>query len=637
MGYLSSIIVGFAILLLPFLLFINPRNPGSGFCEKGIVTFLIFSLFVSLDGVLLSLTGQLGNPLAWAATFFVVDGLLWSGSARSILDILAVFRKFFRQIPILLTGFLGFVLTVYLVRGLFTNPYNWDSLTCHIPRAFYYLNAGKYMYLGSPYWAQEIHPINYSSLQILLFHIFGTIKVFNLISYFSMLVFWIQTYVFLRFFSDNRSQSFLFSSVLWFCVNTTVSLASTQNDSYLAPILFGSVLSYLQYKKTGKLFFLGLAFLSFMNALGVKQTTFLIALSWLPFLLGGYELFKIEKKEIAVLALILPVGVAVGLFSYFKNYLTLGSFAGFPDAIKTHGSLTDVHFMVYEGPKNLLRYLFDFFSFDGLYFDLPSQLLISKITQAFKMPVYEGLKSVGLDLATGKLRDPFFYTKPAGIDDSRSFYGLFGVMIYIPILLFGFFYSAFVEKSKTQIYLILTILAFFLINSLFSTYDQGRCRHFIHVLPFVSAYLMLLSKRKAIQTYLTFAFILSAVNVGMASVFDRKHRLAGKDNLFNEPRFNCVKENRNSSDPVFEKMEKALLPYQNIALRMPENSVEIFYFGKDFTKNPRHFFSRKNGAEPISPDCEVLLYCTGSETTLPGDQYIGELNKGMDIYLRKLK
>ena len=309
---------------------------------------------------------------------------------------------------------------------------------------------------------------------------------------------------------------------------------------------------------------------------------------------------------------------------------------GFPEVIKSHGSLTDVSFIVYEGPKNFIRYLFDYISLDGLYVNSRSQILASKIPHGIKQILNSLLQQGGIELSTGRLRDPFFVAKPSGIDDSRSYWGLFGVFILLPMILFGWIKSLIIKRSKIEIAVLISVILFFIINSIFSTYDQGRSRHFIHIIPFVSLYLILICDFRFFNNYLKFIFLLSGSNVLLGSIFDERRKLFGNKNIFNEETFDCVKENRSSNDPIFKKMEKCLEPYKKIALMMPANSVELFYFGNNYDKLPKHFLPY-NGTHISVPDnYEVLLFCSEYENILKSDKYVGELNKGQDIYIRKL-
>ena len=635
----ASLLGTSAILTLLFFFNFN-QNHGKCFSERTVVAMLLFSAYVSLSGIVLSSINHLGNPNYWILLFapFLVGFALTSKQKTLEIPKLVIYY-FSRERNNLFVGFIFILLGIYLVRASVTYPYNWDSLTCHIPRVFYYINQGNYSYLGSPYWAQEIHPINFTSIQILFFHIFNNITCFNLISYFSLLIFWIEIYIFINLLTNKKSVSFFFSGILWFCVNITISLSSTQNDSYLAFVIFGSFITGILYLKSGNHYLLFVSALSLFNAFGIKQTSPLIFAAWLPCVFLIPEFWKaIKLNQILKILSFSPLFILIGCFFYYKNYQNFGHFSGFPEIIKDHGSLSDINFMIYEGPKNFLRYMLDFLSTDGLYFNTESQIFSSKISHAIKQNIHNALLEFNLDLTIGHLRDKFYVSRPSGMDDSRSAWGLFGIFIFIPIVVLTPFYYMFFDRRKEVLILFCSVILFLVINSIFSTYDQGRARHFIHIIPVLSALILKLCDNKWIKNYVIIALILSAINVILSSIFNEKRPFfSSQQNIFSKSRFVANTENRSSADPIFERIELSLRPFHNIALMMPENSIEIFYFGKEFDKDPRHFYSPKFGKKPIPESYEVLLFCSWYEKPLPKDLYIGQLNKDVKIYIRKLK
>lgn len=636
---MASLLLAACFFVFLASLWRHPLNPGRGTAERVVLVFLMAAAWVAFLGTALSGAGWLAEHSAWDAGLLLPAVTLFKTGIPSPGAAAAVARRFFSRVPVSrsLAGFLIFFFLVACTRSLFTHPYNWDSMACHIPRVWYYLNRGSYVFLGASYWAQDIHPVNFTSAQLLAWLMLPDIRVFNSLSSLGLLVFWVQTWLFLGRFGGSTALRFTSASLLWFSVNVAVSFSSTQNDSWFAPVLFGGFLMLLRYGETGRGAYLLWGLVSLAHGLGIKQTTLFIVLAWLPlFVLFGRQFaWKLPGWKWTAATLVL--GLPIALFSYIKNYRSTGHFSGYPEVIRTHGSLTDTRFMAEEGPKNFLRYAMDMLAFDGCYINTETQIMASKLNQAIKKPVNNLLTGAGIYLEKGRTRDPFLYTRPAGMDDSRSYYGILGIFLYLPVLLGGFVLIWLQPRRRELLALYLCLLLFFAANSLVSTYDQGRCRHLIHMFPVFSAFWYVLAGSPFFRLWLHGALLACALNVVCVSLFDEKRRLWGPGSIFTESRFACVKENRTSSFPIFEAMERELAPYQNIALKMPPNSVELFYFGRDHDKNPRHFYTHGSGEQTVPPGYEVLMYCNGYTAPQAGDRLIGELNRGALVYLRVLE
>jgi len=620
------------VLFSLFVLFIFIRNTWiyAGSLDSGLFSRIHFTaqaLFLSLSfiGIFLSLFNQLGNIFSWNSLLLLLAFLFPKSERKTTMF---RFPKSYLTLVYLVIFALG------LTRAVFNFPNNFDSLTAHISRTLQYVQSGSFSITGSNYWAQDIHPINFCSAQIYAFLISKSIYVFQPLSVIWGILLIIQTKIILDSIGIRSTVSRLTLLGIAASTNFLIAFSSSGNDIYLAFAVWGFMAFLIQYHVSKNILFLLMAFLSLSNSVGIKQTSILALISFLPVIV--FVVFcsfpKLKLTHIPVLI----IGFVLACYSYIRNYLLFNDYLGSKVIVSFHTGNINKDFLLHEGYKNVLRYIFDIFSMDGLYFNLWSKLFTSKLVHFIKIKLHFLLSFANVDLTKGPLRDFYWISKPSSMSEFEAWFGVYGILVVLPVVLFG--WLAF-RKIRSWFYTLFWISAimYLLANSFLSYYEIMRCRNFILYLPFVVVLSsFLIQVIPTLRLYFNFILIILIFNMAMVLLLNERNPFIGSNSIFTRPDYKSIYELHFEEEGLFERIKKEVSNSKNIGVCTPP-VVDVFFYGNHF-QNKVYYFRSWFGDISVGDGKRIdkLFFTSNFVVPQKGDRYLGVIDnlRGYSLYVR---
>jgi hypothetical protein len=552
-----------------------------------------------------------------------------------------------KNLVLILAAFAVLIISGTLLHVFFGAITNYDSLTAHMARVMYYRQFGKVGYFGANYWAQDMHPYVLPFLQLTLIKLTNWENSAIFIQWFSLILTSIFSGLACYKISGNKFSAAIASLLTFFFVNAVVQATTTQNDLVLTAII--SIQLYVSVSgisKSRKFLFLWFLFLL---GLGVKQTFILYQL---PIL---FSFLWHEKFDFKSLFLHIPVfrlfflTILVGplfLFHMIDCYRNIGSPFGFKDVLDSHSFLSsDFLFIIKAGSRNFIRYLFDFFTLDGLnaYPSISTYLL--KIVNFFKWNVACIIKPLTGDLEKGsEIRVGFFYLKSFSVEDSSSFWGPLGPLLVFPFFLFSII-SDFRKNQLESISIMgLCILFIFFTQSYSSLYDMWRGRYFNEAIPFASCLTAIFIQNNFANIYIRSWTIFGLILAGLGSfgaIYFRKNNaiITRKEStsLFSSSREDIMTGNNDELKRAIHFMTCLPSDVDSLGLFTSENMPEYILF--DFQGKRKLFPMNSHGGKSPWKNLKVdaILFTDNIFKPSGGDRYISVFGvNGEKLYYRKI-
>ena len=416
-----------------------------------------------------------------------------------------------------------------LIHVIFGAITNYDSLTAHMARVMYYRQFGKIGYYGANYWAQDMHPYVLPFIQLFLIKVTNWENSAILVQWFSLLITCVFSGLSCFRIAGNKYSGIICGLLIFFFVNAVIQSTTTQNDLVLTAVLAVQLFICVSQISLSKKYLFLYFFL--LLGLGVKQTfilyqvPILLTLAWRMNFKIKSLFFQIPFFRLFIITIIIS---PIFLFHMIDSYRNIGSPFGFKDVLDSHSFVgLDFLFITKAGTRNLIRYLFDFFTMDGLnaYPSISSYFL--KINNFFKWHFAQMIMPITGNLEKGsEIRVGFFYLKRFSMQDSSSFWGPVGPLLIFPSFLISIISDIRKKKLMPAGLMGVCILSIFLTQSYSSFYDMWRGRYFNEAIPFASCLATLVIQKYFSIVYFRFWIISSLILSGFAcfgSVFLRSN------------------------------------------------------------------------------------------------------------------
>ena len=357
---------------------------------------------------------------------------------------------------VVLIALMALCFTVLLIIGSKTPPNNLDSLHTHLNRIYYWLQHGSFAVWPATSAFQLTYPINANIQGLWVFLLTGSENLFFLISWFSLIMICAVIFKLGTLFNLSTNRALIGSLVFLTVPAATLQAYSFQNDLVVTALISITILGVFSYRQTKFFRYITISALALALALGVKQTAFMVLPAIL--LLLTFCAFR-EKMLKAVLKFMLAFTLFSMVFSSFKyiqNMVSFGSFFGTSDLVS--GQEFSVGGLLEKARYNVPRYLYNFFSTDGLPDVLSGPLL------SLKSKAFAGVTAkMGLDLEKEVYLAPgydpserFLYDYVPDLVEDTAWFGVLGsVLILISMVV------VFLQKDKLRIgYLLFSLLLF---------------------------------------------------------------------------------------------------------------------------------------------------------------------------------
>jgi hypothetical protein len=345
---------------------------------------------------------------------------------------------------------------VLLIIGSQTPPNNLDSLHTHLNRIYYWLQHGSFAVWPATSAFQLTYPMNANMQGLWVFLLTGNENLFFLVSWYSMITICAVIFKIGTMFNLSANRALIGSLVFLSVPAATLQVYSFQNDLVVTSLIAITILGIFSYRQSKYFAYMLIGALALALALGVKQTAFMILPAIL--LLLAFYIFR-EKMLKAVLKFLLALtlfGMVFSSFKYIQNMVSFGSFFGTSDLVS--GQEFSVNGLLEKARYNVPRYLYNFFSTDGLPDVLSGPLL------SLKAKAFQGITSkVGLDLEKEVFLAPgydpterFIYNyQPDLVEDTSWFGVLSSLLILVSIVV------VFCQKEKRRSgYLLFSLILF---------------------------------------------------------------------------------------------------------------------------------------------------------------------------------
>jgi len=651
-------LLGFLIASCFLLLIFKPEEN----IEKPIYFFCIFVSLIVITGFLLSFINRLSEIDYWQFSgitvaitsiilfltqkrigkrnFFTIEITLFKNYYKSIgnwfINEVTPFEKWLLSpmvITVIILGILNFVVVVT------TAPHNWDSMVVHLARMAYYLQHNNLAFYDANQWAQVTHPKIQPILLIFTYLVSSRNENFTqLIQYFSYWVAIICLFGISIRAGNTKAQS-LFSALIggllieWIMESTT-----TQNDMLLTAFLGITIYSLLSFRKTNKYKYLVFAAIGVGLSIGTKEASILPLFS-----VGLITLFVLFSKDIRIIKrniyiFIIFMIISLSVFSLPSGYLESNQKEGkvnISDVFTFIGKPFD--YIALNGTKNLIRFVFDSISLDGL----PANDEIKTIQVLLKTPLVLLVEKLGIDLESPVASAvPFsFYKKPYAHED-LSHWGVIGFgLTWISLIIVICSKKVNIENKVLAI----SAIFFIIIQSYFGPYDPYRGRYFISGALFsVPVIGFVIQTKNIIGRTLVWVIVILGCISGLFAVLLRNRSSfisistneLSTTSIFSMDRMSQLTRNNPSITVPMNAYEK-LVPAKAIVAAFISNDPENYeypLFGKGLTRTILPINSFNKGFLPIPEQAEYLIYTLNGFPCASKE----DISLGETWYLRKL-
>jgi len=634
-----------SLLISSFL--INRALKHSEFVESTLSYYIILSSHIILIAYCLSYANVLSSLIFWSIlsliALLVTGGLSFKYANNSCFERISTHNQIslksaYADSPnyyklLLLPLLLSVIATtcINVIYVFFSAPNNFDSMCYHVARMAYYIQHGNLSYFNANYWAQVVHPKNATILMLYAFLMSGRNgNLTQLVSFISYLVAMFSVYGISRRIGNKVYASLFASLVFALLIECLLEAVTAQNDMLMTAYISCIVYFLFSFKETENNKHLVFAGISIGLVIGVKASVLLVFPSLFVIVCYTCKINKIKILLLASLMAFIMLSLPAG---YFENYKIFGHPIGPQSIIKEHSfSGKPFQEIMVNGTKNLIRYGFEFASFDGL----PNDSFVSDIQWIIKSIPAKTLNYLGVNLEElNDVRVPFSYTKSIRSHEDYSYWGVLGFALLWPVI-----FLSITGKIKSPAGKILSAasIIFLIVQAYEGPYDPWRGRYFIISAIFAAPVAGCFAQNfhgtgKKMRIYL-FAVVLIACLSGLNCVIFRENKnLLGKNSIFRQNRLEQLtgdEYGRYKFYGILKKYEE-LVPQNATVAVCVSGFYEYPLFGNKLRRKIIPINSFWKGILPIPDNADYLLY---SDNLL--DYKATDIDLGKNTYLRKL-
>lgn len=433
--------------------------------------FMVFVGKIILTGSILGLLQRLNSIGAWftiQAFLFLFAWGFWFLRARPKLFALEFTKPDWRSLSLLrkiilivLGLFLaaGYAIVVYLI--LVVPPNNIDSMVVHLVRVGYWLQHGSFAPWDSLIERQVIYPYNAQIVVLWSILLHGTDQYAAFLQFFSVLFTALGVYCISREIGGDRFQSALPALLYLTFPQVVLQASTTQDDLVITCFLVLGAYFFLRWYRAAfktKVDLL-LCASGFAIAIGIKPTAFYFFVGFAIFLVVILCIKRIKLRQLVHLgAACLACFAVFSSYAYINNTIHFNNPLGPAEFVKSESGLANTSVFQKTG-TNFGRFLYQFFSLDGLTETVYEPLQNLKVAAASRLP---GVFDTGTDY----LKDtdkPFDLATPPGINEDYSWFGPVSFLLLVPAFIVGVIKAV---KSKDLKIALLLLVSFFMLVSI---------------------------------------------------------------------------------------------------------------------------------------------------------------------------
>lgn len=645
------------------------------FEEILILGFLVYSSSVILSGYFLSYVNLWNSKILWAIVPFFSTYLIYLFFKRPIFlennNGISAFKVTGKTIQSIHEEFKALkthekwifrllfyaivIVSLFQYTLIFNCPPNeWDSMTGHLNRIFYFLQNGSLSHFVGTNWNIDTYPKSFSSIQVYPFLMSGNDEhMFKLPNYGAYWLICFSMYGILKQVGVPYKPRLFVSFVILLLPNIISQSILTDTDIVLAAYLSSLIYAILRYEQSKAIIYMYWAGMAFGLALSHK-ITFVFSLPPLM-LFYGYVFFqeKIHSRVYLVKHILMSHGLGIVLLTLSTGYVSNIYYYGHPIGPKTatsHQSIEragNLPNLVVQGSRNVLRYSFDLLNFDGLR-NIPwveEQQKKSKI--AFKAS--DNFLHLGLESVKEYTIIPFTFNRRFEHYNGTPIYGAIFILFLIPSLflfvkkpskIFGMFLGAFILH--------------FLALSFTAAYDPWKGRYMISSAIFMMPLLAYLAEWfiqakiifvRNVYMYVSTALVcLSAILTIALNIRALPFDFYGRKSIFHSTRMEILTNARPDITKAYQNFDLLVPANATVALATINDDYEYPLWGKNFTRHLIPINPFDQGLQAIPSNAEYLFFAKSVISPRKGDIRLGTdlskndlLVKGEDYYLRKLR
>jgi hypothetical protein len=489
--------------------------------------FITYIAEIILTGNILGLFHQLNNKGLWISlqVFLMVVGWgLWLYFKRPGLFPPRFHKINIHDLPILqkitlivlgISVIIGYGILVYLI--LVVPPNNNDSMLVHLVRVGYWLDHGSFTPWDSLIVRQVIYPYNAQIviLWTILFH--GTDLFAGFLQYFSVLFTALGIYCIGREIGGNRFQAIIPAFFYLTFPQVIFQATTTQDDLAITCFLILGSYFFLrwygkEYTGKGDLFY---AAISLMIAVGIKPTAFYYFIGFAVFIIVLICFKKMLWKHFFQLAICCFMAFMVlSSYAYINNSVYYHNPLGPSDFVKSESGAFDGNVLT-KAEVNSGRFLYQFFSLDGLPIPLARSLQELKAALASKIPSF-------FNSTSEFVKDPEKTFNPSvmpGTNEDLSWFGPASFLLLIPAFLLGVIKAIKKKDLRIVFLLVVPVFLFLGISNLRPGWDPYQGRYFNPGIAITMPLIIFLLDPKIGKQIYIFAVSIIAIMIAFSSFF----------------------------------------------------------------------------------------------------------------------
>jgi hypothetical protein len=537
-------------------------------------------------------------------------------------------------VPLVLTA--GILILVNLDLVLHTAPLNWDSMTYHLARMAYFLQHGNTAFYDANYWAQVVHPHN-STLLLLFTYVVsrGNENLTQAVQFTSYLVTLVSIYGICRQLGRDRYSSIFAALVFALLIECLMESITTQNDMLVTALFAGGVYGLLAYRRSCNRRYWVLVGANTGIALGMKSAALLVGPSLAIMALyalsdaGGQRPLRTLIKDGLLLCGAVAAGLALFALpaGYVDNVRRYGNPIGTQYVRKLHSfEGKPLSYMIENGSLNVLRFGFEFLSFDGL----PPGGIFTDAQKWVRQWPRDLMDTLQINLETTEAtRAPFAYDKMPTSHEDGSYWGVLGFALVLPLVALALLRLL---RGPGLWPLAAATLLFVLAQSYSGPYDPWRGRYFIIMAVFAAPIVASVVRVRVWpwRLYLSVVILLGCLSA-LTGILGRANN--APEEVYALDRLQQLTRNRRNYYEPIRRFENIVPPNAVVAVAFGEDTFEYPLFGEGLTRKLIPINSFLNGLQPIPAEANYLLY---SETVYKDWKY-KDIELGEDWYLRIIK
>ena len=645
------------------------------FEEILILGFLVYSSSVILSGYFLSYINLWNSKILWAIVPFFTTYLIYvlfnrpiflennSGisafkvTGKTIQSIHEEFKalKTHEKWIFNLLFYTIIIVSVFQYVLIFNSPPNeWDSMTGHLNRIFYFLQNGSLSHFVGTNWNIDTYPKSFSSIQVYPFLMSGHNEhLFKLPNYGAYWLICFSMYGILKQIGVSYKARLFVSFVILLLPNIISQSILTDTDIILAAYLSSLLYAILRYERSSAIVYMYWAGLAFGLALSHKIT---FVFSFPPLILFySYVFFqpKIHSRIYLIKHVLISHGLAIIFLTLSTGYLSNIYYYGHPIGPKTataHQSIEragSVSNLLVQGSRNVLRYSFDLLNFDGLR-NIPwvenQQIKSKTIIKQIDHSLHLGLESVKEFTII-----PFSYNRRFENFNGTPIYGAIFILFLLPSLILYL-------KNPKKIFgiFLISFILHFLALSYTAAYDPWKGRYMIssaiYIIPLLAYFAdwFIKSRVNLIRTsymYVSTAIVcISAILTIALNIRALPFDFYGRKSIFHSTRMEILTTSRPDITKAYQNFDLLVPADATVALATINDDYEYPLWGKNFTRHLIPINPFDQGLQKIPANADYLFFAKSVIPPKTGDIRLGTdlskndlLVKGEDYYLRKLR